>query len=780
MKKIDFKKNDKKWQKYWVDNKYFEPKNDLILPKKYIVSMFPYPSGRIHMGHIRNYSISDAIARFYRRRGFNVFHPFGWDAFGLPAENAAIKNGIHPKKWTYENIDTMDNEIKKLGISFAWDEKCVTADPTYTKWEQFLFIKFWENDLIYKKKSSLNWCEKDNTILANEQVIDNKCWRCDSLVIQKEIDTYYLKITKYAKELLDDLEQLRGHWPEQVLTMQKNWIGFSNEFKVDSEIIDTKNNQIYPITIFEKDFEIIKNADFIAISNKHDLIKELINQNYFSKQELEQIEEINSNFVNKIFGKKIMINTPFVFNNPINNTQLKVYICDFASNNPNKEIIIASELNETHSDFIKYNNINILNKQNIILKLKENQLKKDIKINLRDWGISRQRYWGTPIPLIHCSKCGTLPVKIQNLPILLPENVNFSGQGNPLLSNNEWINIKCYKCNSNAQRETDTLDTFFESSWYFLRYTTPNNEREEKIFNNESLNYWNQVDHYIGGIEHAILHLLYARFFTKAIADLGYINFREPFKNLLTQGMVLKDGVKMSKSKGNVVEPNDLIEKYGADTSRLFIFFAAPPMKELEWSDAGIVGCFKFLNRLESLSLNLENNKQFDPKKIDHLTLSEEEKNARFKLYSTLQKSIETFENTDTQFGFNTIISFAMETLNLFENIKNNDLIFEMFYVLLNVLEPFVPHFTWEISQRLFNLNNLTDFNIINEALVLDTITYPITINGKVRGEINVSKKDNKDQIISKAKEIVNNWLENKTILKEIFVPNKIINFVIK
>ncbi|WP_322901397.1 class I tRNA ligase family protein [Mycoplasmopsis felis] len=770
-----YKEIEKKWQNYWIENKLFEPKNDFNLPKKYIVSMFPYPSGKIHMGHVRNYVLGDAIARFYRRNNYNVFHPFGWDAFGLPAENAAIKNKVHPKEWTYKNIEIMDKEIQKLGISFAWDQKCVTADPSYTKWEQFIFLELWKKNLIYKKQSSLNWCENDNTVLANEQVIDNKCWRCDNVVVQKEMETYYLKITEYADELLSELKSLENHWPQQVLTMQKNWIGKKTEYKIDLYVLE--NN--YKITIFEESYDKILNANFISISSKHELIKIWKEEFNITREQEEYLEKINSAISNKDFSKKLCLKTPFSVINPVNGKDTPIYVTDFTSFNINKNISFVSFLDETQKTFMKFNNIVFSHNENSPL-LKEELLTKDTYYNLCDWGISRQRYWGTPIPLINCDSCGTLPEKKENLPVLLPNDVEFNGNGNPILTSKTWLDVKCYRCNGSAKRETDTLDTFFESSWYFMRYTTPTQLREDILFEKENINYWNQVDEYIGGIEHAILHLLYARFFTKALADLNLINYREPFKNLLTQGMVLKDGSKMSKSKGNVVEPKDMIDKYGTDATRLFVFFAAPPSKELEWSDSGINGCYKFLNKFITRIQEVSKIENFDFLKIKELKLSSKEKKARKKLYLGLKKYIETFSNKELEYSYNTIIAWVMETYNEYEAITNKLLLQEMFYILLNILEPFAPHTAWEYSEKLFKLKNLTDFTIDKSALIDDEISYGITVNGKLRGEITVSKDLSKEEVLNLSKKQINSWIENKKIVKEIFVPNKLINFVIK
>lgn len=776
----NFELIENKWQQKWEESKEFEPKNNLKLPKKYILSMFPYPSGNLHMGHVRNYSLGDVIARYYRRKGFNVLHPFGWDAFGLPAENAAIKHQIHPRNWTYQNIQSMDNQIKKLGMSFAWDYECITADEIYTKWEQNIFIKLWEKGLIYKKKTLLNYCEVDNTVLANEQVINNQCWRCDSVVSKKEMEQYYLKITDYAEELLQDLDLLEGKWPKQVIAMQKNWIGKKNGYELIFEFIeDSKkilDHEFDKINLFEEKETIINNSSFIALNVNSSLAKKLISSNLFSKNEKELCEKIVSNVNTKTFGQNILVDTKLFVKHPISGETLPVYITDFASFNIEEEAILSSFTVERDQKFIISNNLNIDLEQ----KIKESEIDypKTTKYNLRDWGISRQRYWGTPIPLIKCGDCGVLPVKFEHLPITLPYDVKFTGNGNPLETNQAWAETKCPNCNKKALRETDTLDTFFESSWYFLRYTTPPHLREDKMFDEESIKYWNSVDQYIGGIEHAILHLLYARFFTKALRDLEMVGFTEPFNNLLTQGMVLKDGSKMSKSKGNIVDPNEMIQKFGADTTRLFILFAAPPQKELEWLDSGVVGCFKFIRKLYERSAEI--NKDDDITKIKTLKLNKEEKEARRKLYEGLKKSKEIFEEPKNEFAFNTLISWTMETFNAYSNVTNPLLIKEYFYVTLNILEPFIPHLAWELSEEFFNLKNLYDFNIDKKALETDEVSYGITINGKARAEITVDKNLSKDEIIKLAKKQVQKWLEDKKIIKEIFVPNKLVNFVIK
>ncbi|ADE19461.1 class I tRNA ligase family protein [Mycoplasma crocodyli] len=775
MSKNNNSKIEKYWQEYWDDTQYFEPKKDFSLPKKYILSMFPYPSGNVHMGHVRNYTIGDAIARFYRRKGFNVLHPFGWDAFGLPAENAAIKNGIHPKDWTYKNIEKMNKEIKKLGISFAWNEECITADEDYSKWEQFIFIELWKKGLVYRKKTELNYCEVDKTVLANEQVVNDLCWRCDTKVVKKQMEQYYLKITDYAEELLNDLELLEGHWPDQVITMQRNWIGkkegINISFRSDLKI---KNNVI---NVFEENLEHFQNASFIGLNANSQYVKEMIEEGYLNSKEQEIIEQIKINITSKVFNKKLYVDTKAFAINPLNNQKLPIYIIDFASLDLENEAIIGSILKKRDLEFIEFYNLKITKEiQNKTYDL--SSYKKEIKYNLRDWGISRQRYWGNPIPLIKCERCGTIPVPSEKLPVKLPRDVIFNGSGNPLETNKKWLEVKCPNCKKNASRETDTLDTFFESSWYFMRYTTPKEKRDDNILITDNVKYWNSVDEYIGGIEHAILHLLYARFFAKVFNDLKLIPYREPFNNLLTQGMVLKDGSKMSKSKGNVVVPSDMIKEYGADVTRLFILFAAPPLKELEWIDSGILGCHKFLRRIITLSekFNIKNNfKNFD---INQLNSTEKE--ARRKLYLGLKKSLEIFEDRRNEYAFNTIISWCMETLNAYDQVENEKLISEYFYVTLNILEPFMPHLSWELSKKFFDLKNLTDFTIDNKALETDDVSYAVTINGKVRCELVVSKQLKKEQILAEAKKmIIPRWVSESEITKEIFIPNKLINFVI-
>ncbi|WP_406614817.1 MPN527 family putative ECF transporter permease subunit [Mycoplasmopsis hyopharyngis] len=770
-------KIEKKWQDFWLKNKSFEPSDDFSIEKKYILTMFPYPSGNLHMGHVRNYTIGDAIARYFRRKKYNVLFPFGWDAFGLPAENAAIKNNIHPKEWTYKNIERMDEQIKSLGLSYSWDRECITADPIYTRWEQEIFIKFWEKNLVYTKKTNLNFCEKDQTVLANEQVIGNKCWRCDEPVVQKEMEQYYLKISEYANELDNDLKTLANHWPEKVLLMQKNWIGLENGYSFSIDIqIDLKTN--YELKIFVNEKEQINNISYLAINATHEFVQFLKDRNLLDASSIEKISEIKANANSKKFTK-LGLALPFKAINKANGQQLPIWITDFASASVDpKHLVLANvQTSKSQLEFAEFNKIKIAKQQQN--KLNEAHVEQSKKMNLQDWGISRQRYWGTPIPMIRCNSCGLVPEKIENLPILLPEKINLKVSGNPLSHAKEWLKTKCPKCKQDATRETDTFDTFFESSWYFLRYTTSKKYWQKQMFNQEELKYWQNADEYIGGVEHAIMHLLYSRFFTKALNDLNLIPFREPASNLLTQGMVLKNGEKMSKSKGNIVNPLEIIENYGADTARLFILFAAPPEKELEWSDKGIEGSYRFIKKLLSRIDTIDTKSNF--KNIEHQNLSELEQKARMKLFQTLQKQEEIYNNRRNAYAFNTLIASVMEVWNAYEDIENKTLLTEFYYVVLNILEPFIPHICWELSNKYFKNENLYDFTIDKNALESNEVKYPITINGKIRGEILVDKNLSKEEIISLAKENVQAFLEknNLTITKEIFIPNKIINFVV-
>lgn len=797
------KEIEKKWQDIWQDSKAFEPSSDFSKKKKYILSMFPYPSGNLHMGHVRNYSISDAIARHFRKQGYNVLHPIGWDSFGLPAENAAIKYNSHPKTWTYNNIASMQDSLKSLGFSFSKEREFATSDNIYTKWEQEFFTKMWDKGLVYRKLAYLNWCEEDKTVLANEQVIDGKCWRCDNPVVQKEMYQYYLKITSYADELLNDLDNLEGSWQSQVLTMQRNWIGKSSGLEFSFRL-EKSVGKLDSFSVFTTRADTIYGVTYCALAPEHPLVKEIIKEQLIDKASIDSITNMqNMNARDRLSKEKLGIPLGIYALHPLTNKKLEIFVANFVlMDYGSGAIMCVPAHDERDFAFAKKYDLEIIDviknedrflasgelinsegfsgldvssaKEAIIKHFEDNNLgKRVINYKLRDWGISRQRYWGTPIPLVHCEDCGVL--KETNLPVLLPDDIDLKLEGNPLYNHPTWKYTKCPKCGKDAIRECDTMDTFMESSWYFLRYTTPRELWEEMAFEPKSLEYWLNVDEYIGGIEHAVLHLLYARFFTKLLRDLGYINISEPFARLLTQGMVLKDGAKMSKSKGNVVEPKSIITTYGADSARLFILFAAPPIKELEWSDDALKGAYNFLNRLYN---NASNIKELDFATLDFSNLNEAQKYARKKVYEALLKSNSVFSNRE--YPFNTLIASCMEALNALIAQSNDNVWYEGYYILLNILEPIVPHICHELSEKYFKLQNFRELKIDSNALKSENITLAVSINGKRRAEFSISANATKEQIIARAKEEVAKWLENKEISKEILVPNKLVNFVLK
>ncbi|WP_418180166.1 leucine--tRNA ligase [Aliarcobacter lanthieri] len=812
---------ESKWQKFWQENNSFEPSEDLTKNKKYILSMFPYPSGRIHMGHVRNYCIGDAFARHFRKNGFNVLHPIGWDSFGMPAENAAIKNKLHPKKWTYENIDYMREELKSLGLSFSKNQEFATSDELYTKFEQEFIIKMFEKELLYRKSTIVNWCEDCHTVLANEQVEDGCCWRCDNQVEQKEMPGYYIAITKYAQQLLDDLKLLEENWPSQVLTMQENWIGRSEGLEFKFEL--TKESRSKIERAFTKYFVFTTRPDTIygvtysALAPEHPIVKYIVENNLLPEKKIKAIKAMQKiQERDRAILEKEGIDLEIEAVHPLTGQAIPIWVANFVLssygegavmavpahdqrdfefakkyNLPIKQVIIGKDgLIEKQTEAFVEEGIltdsesfsglsNLDAKQAIVYHFEQNSLGiKKVNYRLRDWGVSRQRYWGAPIPFVHCPKCGLVPEKIENLPIALPEDVEITGEGNPLDKHPTWKHCSCPNCGEKAIRETDTLDTFVQSSWYFLRYVTNYKKWQKEGISKEDSNYWMDVDQYIGGIEHAILHLLYARFFTKVLKDLGYTNSTEPFKRLLTQGMVLKDGAKMSKSKGNVVDPDLLIEKYGADTARLFILFAAPPTKELEWNDSAVEGAYKFIKRFYERANNITKIGVEGIFKIDHSTLNKEEKEARKKVYDALIKSNEVLNKT---YAFNTLIASCMEALNALQTQKNELVWAEAYYILTNILEPVIPHTCWEISNKYFSLKNFEkSLEVKNEVFEKDSIVLAVTVNGKKRCEIEVSPTAEKEEILILAKKNASKWIGESQILKEIVVPNKLVNIVIK
>lgn len=813
---------EKKWQTFWDANKTNEPEDETCgKPKKYILSMFPYPSGRIHMGHVRNYCLGDAFARHFRKNGFNVLHPIGWDSFGMPAENAAIKHKLHPKKWTYENIDYMRSELTALGLSFSKTREFATSDELYTKWEQEFIIKMYEKGIMYRKSTTVNWCEDCHTVLANEQVEDGCCWRCDNEVTQKEMQGYYVAITKYADKLLNDLDTLEGKWPAKVISMQKNWIGKSSglefDFALSADSIARLNGNFDKYKVFTTRPDTIFGVTYTALSPEHEIVKYLIKNKLLSDDKISQIETMQKlTERDRATEEKAGLDLELNVIHPLTGEEIPVWVANFVLSGYGSGAVMAVPAHDARDfEFAKKYDLdikividtksgiidlkeaftedgilvdsgkftdmsNIQAKDEIIKYFESNNLgNKKINFKLRDWGVSRQRYWGAPIPFIHCETCGLVPEKIENLPVALPSDVEITGEGNPLDNHPSWKHCKCPKCGKASLRETDTMDTFVQSSWYHLRYATNPKKWETCGIDKSNSDYWMDVDQYIGGIEHAILHLLYARFFTKALNELGYTNSSEPFSNLLTQGMVLKDGAKMSKSKGNVVDPDLIVSKYGADTARMFILFAAPPTKELEWNDSAVEGAYKFIRKFFDRSLELEG-ASFDISSINHKELSSDEKTARRKVYEALNKANEVMSKT---FAFNTLISSCMEALNYLNNQNNRLVSLEGYYILTNILEPIIPHTCWDIADRLFDRKNFQSIiEIKEEVFELDSISMAVTINGKKRGDVEMKPNLSNDEVLSivKASEIAHKWLENKEIIKEIVVPNKLVNIVVK
>lgn len=812
---------ESKWQNYWVENKSFEPSDDYKKDKKYILSMFPYPSGRIHMGHVRNYCLGDAIARFFRKADFNVLHPIGWDSFGMPAENAAIKHKLHPKKWTYENIDYMRDELRALGLSFSEEREFATSDELYTKWEQEFIIKMFEEGLLYRKSTTVNWCPHDLTVLANEQLEEGCCWRCGTTVVQKEMPGYYLGITKYAQELLDDLKTLEGQWPSQVLTMQENWIGRSEglEFNLllSKQAKYKLDNQFSSYQVFTTRPDTIYGISYSALAPEHPIVKYIVDNKLLPDSKINAIKAMQKvSERDRATMPKEGVSLEIDVIHPLTGESIPVWVANFVLASygggavmavpahdqrdfefarqydlPIKQVIVGKDgilSNQTEAytdegeliDSESFTGLkNNKAKKAIIYHFEQNSLgKKQINFKLRDWGVSRQRYWGAPIPFIHCDDCGLVPEKQENLPVALPEDVEITGEGNPLDTHPTWKHTTCPCCGKPAVRETDTLDTFVQSSWYFLRYATSNAKWEKEGISKKDSDYWMDVDQYIGGIEHAILHLLYARFFTKVLNDLGYTNSKEPFKNLLTQGMVLKDGAKMSKSKGNVVDPDSIVEKYGADTARMFILFAAPPTKELEWNDSAVEGSFKFIKKFYERSVNVTEDAVANFENIDHSSLSKEEKEARRKVYEAVQKADDVFNKTYT---FNTLIAASMEAMNALQA-QNNELVWaEGYYILTNILEPIIPHACWDLADKLFAKKNFSSkIEVKEEVFTLDSIVLAVTINGKKRAEVEVAPSTSKEEILASAKEIAAKWIDGKELIKEIVVPNKLVNLVVK
>lgn len=811
---------EKKWQDRWEESGAFKTTDDPSRKKFYALEMFPYPSGNLHMGHVRNYSIGDVLARFKKMQGFNVLHPMGFDAFGMPAENAAIEHGIHPRDWTLKNIENMIRQQKSMGLSYDWDRKVETCQPEYYRWTQYLFELFYERGLAYKKEASVNWCDNCGTVLANEQVIDGRCWRCDGEVHKKNLAQWFFKITDYAEELLEDLSKLEG-WPERVKTMQENWIGRSEgcEFSFDVEGLDEK------IPVYTTRPDTAFGITYVVLAAEHPLIEKLISGRPNEKEIREFIAETlkmsDMDRTSAASEKKGIFTGSFAIS-PFNGKKIPIWISNyvlyaygtgavmgvpthderdwmFATKYGLEKIIVIDrpekplKLEEMDNAYIEpgvlinsgeFDGIpNEDAKSKIVEWLESKNLgTKKINYKLRDWLISRQRYWGAPIPVIYCDKCGEQLVPKDQLPVLLPDDVEFKqGALSPLSTSKTFSECKCPKCGGHAHRETDTMDTFICSSWYYFRYADPKNS--ERPFEKSKVNYWNPVDQYIGGIEHAILHLLYSRFFTKVLRDAGMLDFDEPFTNLLTQGMVIKDGAKMSKSKGNVVSPEEIIEKYGADTARLFILFAAPVERDLDWSDQGVEGASRFLSRVWRILLQFEEQIKTAEDSYDVSTLTKEESDLRRILHRTIKK---VTEDVSDRFMFNTAISSLMELTNALYTFQdkplNKNLAREVARDLLTMLAPFVPHISSELWARIFpsesdvHAQKWIEFD--SSAIVEDEVEIVLQVNGKVRDRIKIPATLDKSGMEKLARE--SRFVEGKNIVKIICVPKKLVNIVVK
>ncbi len=816
-----------KWQKYWEENKTFKVEKDDSKPKSYVLEMFPYPSGNLHMGHVRNYSIGDVVARFRTMKGFNVLHPMGWDSFGMPAENAAIKHNIPPKKWTLENIANMTRQLKALGLSYDWDREVTTCKEDYYKWTQWFFELFYKRGLAVKKESAVNWCDTCNTVLANEQVIDGKCWRCDHEVVKKDLSQWFFKITDYADELLKDLDLLEG-WPERVKTMQRNWIGRSEGLEFSFEIPALNDK----VAVYTTRPDTAYGVTFMALAAEHPLIKTICENNPKAEEIKAFCERVrNQSEIERTSSEseKEGIFTGVYCINPFTGRQVEIWVTNYVLYDYGTGAVMGVPTGDQRDWMFadKYGIDKIvticpvgkelkLEEMTCAYEEKEGMLvnsgeftgmemhaamsaimdkaekegfgKRRVNFRLRDWLISRQRYWGAPIPIIYCPHCGEVLVPEEDLPVRLPEDVSFTaGAKSPLSTSEGFVHCKCPKCGADATRETDTMDTFLCSSWYYLRYTDAHNDKLP--FAKDLNNYWGPVDQYIGGIEHAILHLLYSRFFVKVLRDAGLLDYDEPFSNLLTQGMVIKDGAKMSKSLGNVVSPEEILAKYGADTARLFILFAAPPERELEWSDQGVEGSFRFLNRIWRIVLNYMPQLEQKVTSYDVSSLDEADKDLRRVLHGSIKKVANDIE---TRFNFNTAISTLMELVNALYAYKeakaepNAGLIYEAISDLIKMLSPFVPHITEELWRGAIDAaSSVHDQSwpaYDEEALKVDNVEIVLQVNGKVRGRLTVPAAATKEELeqIALADANVQAHIGGATVRKVICVPGRLVNIVAK
>ena len=819
--RYNFSEIEAKWQKKWEDENVFKVVEDKDKEKYYVLEMFPYPSGKLHMGHVRNYSIGDVLARFKKMKGYNVLHPMGWDSFGLPAENAAIKNNVEPSVWTWNNIDEMRKQLKELGLSYDWEREVATCHPDYYKWMQWIFIQFYKKGLAYKKENPVNWCPSCQTVLANEQVVDGKCERCGTLVGKKELSQWYFKITDYAERLLDNLDKLPG-WPNKVKLMQKNWIGKSIGAEVTFEIEGYDKG----LDIFTTRADTLYGVTYMVLAPEHPYLRDLVAGSEYEAEvdkyldEVQHLSDIERTSTTKektgVFIGRYCIN-------PLNGKKVPVFISDYVLMDYGTGAIMAVPAHDQRDfEFAKAFDLEIIpvvdpedpevdlynlkeafaaegrminsgkfdgmnNKEaieKVIEYLEEEGIgRKTVNYKLRDWLISRQRYWGTPIPMIYCEDCGWVPEKEENLPVMLPTDVEFTGKGeSPLATSRTFVDTVCPVCGKPAKRELDTMDTFLDSSWYFLRYCDAQNNDE--AFSKEKTDYWMNVDQYIGGVEHAILHLMYARFFQMALYDLGLVSDEEPFKNLLTQGMVIKDGAKMSKSLGNVVSPKEIIEKYGADTARLFILFAAPPERELDWSDKGVEGSYRFINRVYRMVY--EFSQKYSDAPDDYEIKTEADKSMAYWMNYAIKK---VSDDIGERFNFNTAISTIMEMVNEMYRYKEGEVNTGLYAAairnLIIMLAPFVPHVTEEMWEHLGYGGSVHDQSwpeYDESALVKDTVEIVVQINGKIKEKINIAGDLSREEMEKTAMENdkVKGLIDGKNVVKVIAVPGKLINIVVK
>ena len=830
--RYNFSEIEKKWQKNWEDTKAFKVVEDPDKEKYYVLEMFPYPSGKLHMGHVRNYSIGDVIARFKKMKGFNVIHPMGFDGFGLPAENAAIKNGTPPAEWTWANIHEMEEQLKELGLSYDWDRECATCHPDYYRWMQWIFIQFYKAGLAYKKENPVNWCPSCQTVLANEQVVDGCCERCGTAVGKKNLSQWYFKITDYAEHLLENLDngKLDG-WPEKVKTMQRNWIGKSHGAEVDFKVKDYDET----LTVFTTRVDTIYGTTFMVLAPEYPSVLDMVEGTEYEAPVKEYIERCShmseidrtstANEKTGVFIGKYAVN-------PFTGKEMPIYISDYVLMGYGTGAVMGVPAHDQRDfDFAKMFGIEIIpvidphdpeidlnnlqaacaaegtvinsgeftgmNNKDAIEKIAQVAEErgighKTVNYRLRDWLISRQRYWGTPIPMIYCEHCGWVPEKEENLPVMLPTDVEFTGKGeSPIVTSKTFVDTVCPVCGQPAKREVDTMDTFLDSSWYFLRYCDARNDKE--VFSKEKADYWMNVDQYIGGVEHAIMHLMYARFFQMALHDLGLVKDDEPFKNLLTQGMVIKgyenaEGeyikAKMSKSLGNVVSPAEIIEKYGADTARLFILFAAPPERELDWSDKGVEGCFRFLNRIWRLAYDFSETGCADCG--DYEIRNKEDKELNRVLNDTIRRVSNDIEE---RFNFNTAISAVMELVNELYKYREGDVNQALFgtavRTVIVLMAPFVPHITEEIWQDLGYEGSVHEQSwpsYDEAALVKDEVEIVVQINGKNKEKINIPGEATREEMLKIAEdnETIKELTDGMNVVKVIAVPGRLINVVVK